>query len=179
MRKLTPKQREARRKYQREYMRKYRQDDSEKGKARKEHVLAYQLAWSNKRYRDNPEYRAKCLARQLRYNLANKAKVAANFKRWWGKLTAEKKYARSLKSKYGMSLEEYHGMVSEQGGLCAICVNKLEEVDHNHKDGTIRGLLCNKCNKGLGFFNDDIALMEKAIAYLCSHNKSMNTQKAS
>lgn len=68
-------------------------------------------------------------------------------------------------------------MLEEQNGVCAICrckekiINKngkkwLLAIDHNHKTGKIRGLLCNSCNIGLGRFNEDIKLLKKAIEYL-------------
>lgn len=63
-------------------------------------------------------------------------------------------------------------MLNEQNNCCKICnthQNKLNSplhIDHNHSTNKIRGLLCSKCNQGLGFFYDNIGLMEKAIEYL-------------
>ena len=57
-----------------------------------------------------------------------------------------------------------------QEGLCAICglpeTDKRFCVDHNHKTGVVRGLLCANCNKGLGHFFDSIESLEKAKSYL-------------
>ena len=159
MKQLTPKQREARRKYNREYKRKWR--------VAKNHN------------RGNPEFMKKQRVESRTNYWRNRDKYLAKSKEKWYKLTAEERYAVRLKVAFNMSLEEYQVMAAEQNGLCAICVsNPIGGVDHDHKDGTIRGLLCKGCNTGLGFFKDDTALLEKAIAYLCSHNKSMHTQKA-
>ena len=60
--------------------------------------------------------------------------------------------------------------IDEQKNMCAICGRKDESkvlcVDHDHKTGTIRGLLCNGCNVGLGNLKDDIQILQSAIAYL-------------
>jgi hypothetical protein len=78
--------------------------------------------------------------------------------------------ANNLRHRYGIELEDYDRMLSEQGGVCYICKDppgkKLLSVDHCHKDGTIRGLLCHNCNNGLGKFKDNIVLMYRAITYL-------------
>lgn len=74
---------------------------------------------------------------------------------------------------YNITLEDYDTLFQLQGGVCAICgkpetsakVSNLA-VDHNHINGSIRGLLCNKCNRGLGYFEDDITILSKAIEYL-------------
>ena len=74
---------------------------------------------------------------------------------------------------WGVTLEEYISMLKNQKRRCAICgTTKMDNgrrnfcVDHNHKTGKVRGLLCGKCNKGLGLFKDSISILEKAISYL-------------
>jgi len=81
-----------------------------------------------------------------------------------------KKVARnnSLKRKYGITHDAYNMLYERQEGKCAICGNpeNLLHVDHNHTTGKVRGLLCNNCNGGIGFLNDDIKILEQAIKYL-------------
>lgn len=77
-----------------------------------------------------------------------------------------------LRNLYGIDLETYNKMLQEQNGVCKICRGedngpwKTFAVDHCHTTGKVRGLLCAKCNKGLGQFNDDTDLMQKAIEYI-------------
>lgn len=75
-----------------------------------------------------------------------------------------------LKRSYNMSLEEYREIYLIQKERCAICKAFMGKhqlaVDHNHKTGDIRGLLCNNCNNGLGRFKDNPQLLENAIKYL-------------
>jgi hypothetical protein len=81
-----------------------------------------------------------------------------------------------LKNKYGIGVEEYDDRLAAQKGVCAICgqpevltylgKQKKLAVDHDHSTGKIRGLLCSRCNSGLGCFNDDVEMLTKAIEYL-------------
>lgn len=75
-----------------------------------------------------------------------------------------------LKRKYGISDSEYAALHEAQGGKCRICGASQGErrlaVDHCHSSGVVRGLLCGSCNQGLGFFKDDVDLMQQAIAYV-------------
>lgn len=78
-----------------------------------------------------------------------------------------------LKVAYGLSIEAYSEMLAAQGGGCAICGanepsgrTKHFAIDHCHTTGVIRGLLCTKCNRGLGLFNDNTDRMERAVKYL-------------
>lgn len=83
--------------------------------------------------------------------------------------------AWQLKSKYGLTLAQYEAMVVKQAGRCAICQDELGEgrkshVDHDHRSGRVRGILCNNCNGGLGKFRDRIDLLYSAIRYLQVRN---------
>lgn len=81
----------------------------------------------------------------------------------------------------GFTPEDFSKKLKEQDNKCAICgIDKPMSVnwhaDHCHKTKTKRGILCQKCNMGIGLFNDDIETMEKAIIYL---NKYKNSEVAS
>lgn len=78
---------------------------------------------------------------------------------------------RLIKSKYELSYKEWENLWKAQNKRCAICGEIISEekdicVDHNHKTGAIRGLLCKKCNLGLGCFRDNPELMKLVIKYL-------------
>ena len=78
----------------------------------------------------------------------------------------------ALKKSFGISMQEYLDMYLAQNGRCAICrqespdAKKVLAVDHCHKTGAIRGLLCVHCNIALGNFRDDIEVLKMAIEYL-------------
>ena len=87
----------------------------------------------------------------------------------WSKNNKEKRKYYILKSSTGVTKDQYLDLLSEQKNVCAICNNILSKnlsVDHCHKTNLVRGLLCSKCNFGLGYFNDDPILLKKAINYL-------------
>ena len=72
----------------------------------------------------------------------------------------------------GCDKETYENLVKESNNTCYICGKEQKRqlsVDHCHKTGLIRGLLCGKCNMGLGLFNDDLELMQKAITYILTY----------
>lgn len=78
-----------------------------------------------------------------------------------------------LKRKFGLTHEQYEEMLKLQNGVCLICKryriasNKHHMViDHCHKTGKIRGILCNWCNRGIGLFEDNLELLENAKLYL-------------
>ena len=75
---------------------------------------------------------------------------------------------------YGITPEEHQALLNINNGNCCIC-NKPPEtrslfIDHCHKTNVIRGVLCQKCNSGIAFFNDDIELLQSAIKYLSKEN---------
>ena len=81
--------------------------------------------------------------------------------------------------KYGLTLEDFQNELQNQNYVCAICFQpetskqqgtlRRLSVDHNHTTGCYRGLLCGKCNKGIGLLQDDIAILKQAIQYLERH----------
>jgi predicted lipoprotein with Yx(FWY)xxD motif len=76
-----------------------------------------------------------------------------------------------LRKTYGLTLREFDEISAAQNDVCAICSNKCPDysrlsVDHNHVTGQIRGLLCNRCNRAMGLFQDDPEILRKAAAYL-------------
>jgi hypothetical protein len=77
-----------------------------------------------------------------------------------------------LKKKYQITLIEYNQKLKQQHKKCAICgrINKTKfeslVVDHCHKTKKFRGLLCQYCNSGIGYFFDNINLLKKAYNYL-------------
>lgn len=83
------------------------------------------------------------------------------------------RYSHSLRTKYGVDIEEYEAMFRTQKGRCAICQSAEPgrhchyfAVDHCHKTGVVRGLLCLNCNDGLGRFGDSAEMLVAAAAYL-------------
>lgn len=79
---------------------------------------------------------------------------------------------RNLKVNYGITADEYQALFEVQGGCCAICgvhqssLKYKLYVDHNHKNGEVRGLLCKHCNSAIGLMNDDPQRLTEAIRYL-------------
>lgn len=82
------------------------------------------------------------------------------------KLQARKNH---LKRTYGLSLEDYNKMLMAQNNCCLVCgrdqskLSRNLSVDHDHKTGKIRGLLCDVCNGFLGIVQDDV---KKLLAYI-------------
>ncbi len=109
-----------------------------------------------------------------KHNMATKEGRLQYRRDYW---TTNETFRRTfnLKRYYGLSFEEYQTLHDLQKGLCAICEKpetskqgektKWLSVDHCHDTGNIRGLLCSKCNSGLGYFDDRLDLIEKAVTY--------------
>lgn len=92
-----------------------------------------------------------------------------------------------LKKNYGLTWDRFIDLCKLQNNCCAICGapfdpnvrDRKAHVDHDHKTGVVRGILCGFCNTGIGMLRDDISLLESAIFYLRSHTglRLVETQK--
>ncbi|MFD8809503.1 endonuclease VII domain-containing protein [Streptomyces sp. NPDC059597] len=72
-----------------------------------------------------------------------------------------------LKRQYGLTLAERDAMIASQRGLCVICLNApAAHVDHCHRTGRVRGVLCFNCNSAIGKLGDDPEAVRRAAAYL-------------
>lgn len=77
--------------------------------------------------------------------------------------------------RYGITFEQWQAMLAEQDNACAICKRKFEsrkkvQVDHCHKSGMTRKLLCSKCNMLVGFLEGPQELLDIAVTYLKMYN---------
>lgn len=159
------------------YRRRYREDNRER------------LSEKDKVYRETSSeavalrYKAYYLtnrdairARQSIYRTENR-EILNTKQRGRSNMIYRKSYLQRL---YGISESEYASMLTDQGGVCAICGKfetstyrgKLRElaVDHCHESGVVRGLLCNQCNAALGKFKDSPDILRKALDYLLRHD---------
>ncbi len=129
------------------------------GKTPEEHRV-YMHWWRNK---NRDDYNAKRLA-WANGNRERRTRQARN---------------SHLKMNFGITLEEQNELVKKQDNRCSICKNIFKEiidkskrrrggfvVDHCHKTGKVRGLLCSKCNSGLGYFKDSVDNLYMAIQYV-------------
>ena len=83
------------------------------------------------------------------------------------------KYANSIKSRYGITVDDYNAMLEFQGNSCFICSKHIDDydkdvfdIDHCHDKGHVRGVLCGPCNRGLGLFKEDKDALLRSIMYL-------------
>ena len=98
-------------------------------------------------------------------------------RRKWQKSNPDKHTSSVLKSVYGITLDDYNKMYAAQEGLCAICGSdrsnsdrsKRFYIDHCHKTGKVRGLLCVHCNWLLGNAKDSVDILGNAANYLLSY----------
>lgn len=121
--------------------------------------------YKNNRTNDGYDTRCKACANSYKAKWLEKNSTQASLQR------ADNR----LQVRYGISLKDYTSMLIKQNYSCAICGNSPEEgrtntfrlsVDHCHSTGKVRGLLCQKCNTGLGLLGDTYESLLKALNYL-------------
>jgi hypothetical protein len=127
----------------------------------------YVLSYSMAEEKLNPERE-----RQRRYERQNREKERDRMRRW----RAANSYSVERSQYHGKTRAEINAIAVDQGG-CGICGAKPTGLhqwhgDHDHKTGIFRGVLCRRCNIGLGCFRDKIKTLNAAIYYLEAHKRS-------
>jgi Recombination endonuclease VII len=120
-------------------------------------------------FKENREARQKYGRGYYKEHSADRCRAAKK----WQKEHPEKTTAHRWKAKlkqYGITTIQYQNIERSQGGVCAICggsnpSGRALAVDHSHRTGVIRGLLCSRCNTGLGLFNDSAERLLEAAIY--------------
>jgi hypothetical protein len=146
----------------------------------KDSVRAYQREWARADRRSNPEKhragarrrysvnREKVLDSVKAYAARNVEKISERKKKKYASKEYKARRTDSLRRLYGITHDDYERMYRDQDGCCAICSEQhpVLDVDHCHRNGDVRGLLCQKCNKALGLLKDDVGLLQAAADYL-------------
>lgn len=95
------------------------------------------------------------------------------------KPTPAQSRASHIKRRYGLTLAEEANLKEKQGGCCAICGEREPlNIDHCHATGAVRGLLCNRCNLGLGAVGDNLNGIMRFVSYLEKHEKNKAAAEA-
>jgi hypothetical protein len=134
----------------------------------KECSLALRKRW----YQNNRE---RSMAYVRAWQQANPERVKA-----WRRKNRERRLEKMreihLRSKFGLTPDEYDRILQAQGGVCALCESSPTQgislhVDHDHGTGEIRGLLCMRCNNALGLFREDPDVLKRAARYVTADAK--------
>jgi hypothetical protein len=144
-------------------------------------------AATTRAYREaNPE---KAAAATRAYREANREKAAANA-RAWEKANPEKAAESRRVCLYNLTNEKYQELLDKQNNSCKICLKPFTDttphIDHDHVccpgkkscGECVRGLLCNACNTGLGFFKDSAEILQSGKNYLDEYNQMQYTNKS-
>ena len=168
----------------------YKEDPEKKRIRQRKYYREHKKECNERQQRYRGSNREKLRLKSEKYNREHKKEAKEYYKNNYDKIAiVKKKYYREhvkevrerrIQQDYGMSLIEYEKLFTEQDGVCAICSEKetarqggkLKElsIDHNHKTGKNRGLLCGRCNAAIGFLKESKELLEKAKIYLLKYD---------
>ena len=116
-------------------------------------------------------WRAKLIGTERPCRTCGTGFVLDDLKRWYCSKRCQRLYVQVRR--HGLTVEEFRALLEAQNSLCAICRGPWRgwngqnpHIDHCHKTGRVRGLLCASCNSALGRFGDDPELLRRAAAYL-------------
>lgn len=141
---------------------------------------AYSRAYISKKYREDPEFREATKARARQWEIDNKQRKNERQRCNYDpakQQEARKRFASAnpgvhadhhRNSRYKITRDLFDALIEKQEGCCAICrepFTKTPRIDHDHGSGTVRGLLCDGCNRGLGYFRDKPEYLRAAADY--------------
>jgi hypothetical protein len=142
-----------------------------------EETAARRAGYRNNRKKWHAKNKEKAKTYAKKWQVKNREKLRAYQRKWVAKNRGKMRgYQRKwvAKNVYGVTWEQVEAQREFQHHQCAICFSpfnyagRAPHIDHDHVTGRVRGLLCGKCNPGLGYFNDDYALLASAARYLMS-----------
>ncbi len=115
------------------------------------------------------------------YREANRKRLSA-YQRTLRRTQPDRVKGYELKKDFGITLEYYNDLRDEQGGVCAICSEgnssgRALAVDHDHNTNKVRGLLCDRCNRGLGLLGDDPGRLKRAASYIGGGRKGVKVRR--
>lgn len=116
--------------------------------------------YDKQRRENNPEYYSR---KAMEWSKRNREKVLISSRKNW------------IKTKYGISIDEYNQKLTQQNNCCAICekhestFQRRLAVDHDHTTGKVRDLLCTKCNLAFGYVDENPEILQKMIIYANRH----------
>jgi hypothetical protein len=132
--------------------------------------------------RRNPEFAERQRENCRKWSDENHERKQAAAKEYHRNMSYEQTRAHTLKSRFGITLIEYDALAAKQGNKCALCekpqadLNRPLSVDHCHTTGMIRGLLCRRCNCGVGLWDKNPVLLDEATMYLSDgYGSNLNT----
>ena len=136
---------------------------------RRTECIACNLARKAERHRADPQPARQRTERWRQENPERDEERRARFVGSGGKKRSDRK--GHLRRKFGLSVAAYEAMFERQDGRCAICRSPGNDsislhVDHDHVTGRVRGLLCFRCNGGLGQFREEPELLRRAARYV-------------
>jgi hypothetical protein len=163
-----------------DYEQQYRKNNHEKEKKRRKKYKEENresIKVKDRAYRQTEKGKENASIRSIRWRKINPEKAKARDKKERLRTPKERRNLQLI-YRFGITLDEYNFLLNSQKGVCAICIgpetifdkraNKTRDlaVDHDHKTGKVRGLLCGACNKALGLFRDKVSIIENASQYL-------------
>jgi hypothetical protein len=164
---------------EKEYQKNYRLTNIEKIR---EKARLYRLNNREKLRKINKEYRLKnkdaIIKQKSEYYFKNKDKIDLRRKLYIQ--NNQDKFKGYQLKRYGLTVEEYNKILTNQNNQCAICKKsfiKTPHIDHDHQTGKVREILCITCNSILGYANDDIQILINCINYIKKHKNNKEIKK--